>query len=61
MTKAEERHVKERELVLTLLPATKKQITKKTGLNGQRLEIALRGAWFVHGVYERPTETAKLG
>jgi hypothetical protein len=56
-TIASDRYQQEKELVYSLLPATKKQLTAKTGLSNRRLEIALRGTWYVHGVYEVPKVT----
>lgn len=50
----------ERAAVLSLLPATKARIMKKTGLAQRRVEIALRGMWLVGKVYEQPTKTAQL-
>ena len=51
----------ERAAVLALLPATKKQIVKKTGFSAWRVAIALRGMWVLTGgIYEHPTDTAKL-
>jgi hypothetical protein len=50
----------ERAAVLALLPATKAQIIKKTGMSEWRVVIALRGMWQVGKVYEQPTTTAQL-
>ena len=50
----------ERETVLALLPATKAQIIKKTGMSEWRVVIALRGMWQVGKVYEQPTQTAEI-
>jgi len=48
----------ERAAVLALLPATKAQIVKVTGFSAWRVQIALRGMWV--GIYEQPTQTAKV-
>jgi hypothetical protein len=50
----------DRDLIASLLPATKAELKSRTGFGDKRLEAALRGTWYVHGTYEVPKETAEL-
>jgi len=58
-TVAADRYKQEKELIYSLLPATKAELMQKSGLTNKRLEIALRGTWYVGGVYEVPSKVAE--